>query len=187
MIVFNILIDFCTLRLRKTCFFWGITRQNNQDLSGQVIRTPTFCWFVRIDSQKKTTIFEALGQIRANRVFSPIRIEIRVIRVQSPPLSHFVEGRFTKEGLFFFRSENRFAQIGPLRSWLKQQQLFKMFCACSFGPGTTHNDGNIFECGFDLANTQDIEDPTAFNCMPFWLTPRHTIQLLLMFPLSLVP
>ena len=26
-------------------------------------------------------IIEALGQIRANRVFSPIRIEIRVIRV----------------------------------------------------------------------------------------------------------
>ena len=34
-------------------------------------------------------IFEALGQIRANRVFSPIRIEIRVIRVLSSLLSIF--------------------------------------------------------------------------------------------------
>ena len=42
--------------------------------------------FARIDSQKKTPIFEALGEIRANRVFSPIRIEIRVIPVQSSPL-----------------------------------------------------------------------------------------------------
>ena len=34
----------------------------------------------RFEKQKKTN-FEALGQIRANRVFSPIRILIRVIRV----------------------------------------------------------------------------------------------------------
>ena len=34
-------------------------------------------------------IFEALSQIRVNRVFSPIRIEIRVIRVQSSLLSIF--------------------------------------------------------------------------------------------------
>ena len=58
--------------------------------------------------RKKKPIFEALGQIRANRVFSPIRIEIRVIRVQSLPLSHFFEGRFAKRR--FFRSENRFAE-----------------------------------------------------------------------------
>ena len=59
-----------------------------QELSGLAIRTPTFRRFARIDSQKKP-IFEALGQIRANRVFSPIRIEIRVIRVQSSLLSIF--------------------------------------------------------------------------------------------------
>ena len=39
--------------------------------------------------RKQKTIFEALGQIRANRVFSPIRIQIRVIRVQSSLLSIF--------------------------------------------------------------------------------------------------
>ena len=44
----------------------------------------------------KKTIFEALGQIRANRVFSPIRIEIRAMRVQSSLLSYFLEGRFAK-------------------------------------------------------------------------------------------
>ena len=52
-------------------------------LSGQAIRTPTFRRFAQIDSQKKP-IFEAFGQIRANRVFSPIRIQIRAIRVFSP-------------------------------------------------------------------------------------------------------
>ena len=58
-----------------------------QTLSGQAIRTPTFCRFARMDSResirRKQPIFKALGQIRANRVFYPIRIEIRVIRVQS--------------------------------------------------------------------------------------------------------
>ena len=44
----------------------------------------------RIDSQKKKApIFEALGQIRANRVFSPICIQTRVIRVQFSLLSIF--------------------------------------------------------------------------------------------------
>ena len=64
----------------------------------------------------KKTIFEALAQIRANRVFSPIRIEIRTIRVKSSLLSHFLEGRFAKKGLFFTRIANRFARIGPLGS-----------------------------------------------------------------------
>ena len=59
--------------------------------------------------RKKIPMFEALGQIRANRVFSPIRIEIRVIRVQSSLISHFLEGRFAKRN-GFFRSENRFAE-----------------------------------------------------------------------------
>ena len=45
--------------------------------------------FARIDSQKKTSIFEALGQIRANRVFPPIQIQIRVIRGRSSLLSIF--------------------------------------------------------------------------------------------------
>ena len=66
--------------------------------SAQAIRTPTFCRFARIDSHKpiptpkknkKKPIFEALGHIRANRVFSPIRIQIRVICVQSSLLSIF--------------------------------------------------------------------------------------------------
>ena len=66
--------------------------------------------------RKRIPILDALGQIRANRVFSPIRIEICAIRVQSSLLSHVSEGRFAKkEVIFFFRSENRFARIGPLR------------------------------------------------------------------------
>ena len=43
--------------------------------------------FPEIDSResirKKTSILKALGQIRASRVFPPIPIQIRVIRVQS--------------------------------------------------------------------------------------------------------
>ena len=58
--------------------------------------------FARIDSQKKIPIFEALGQIRVNRVFSPIRIEIRAVRVQSSLLSHFLKGRSAKKNSVFF-------------------------------------------------------------------------------------
>ena len=82
-----------------------------------MIRTPTVRRLARIDSQKNT-FFEPLGQIRANRVFSLICIEIRVIRVQSSLLSHFLEGRFAKKKKFFFRSESirreysRFACVG---------------------------------------------------------------------------
>ena len=89
---------------------------DNFSLSGQAIRTPMFRRFARIDSResirRKIPIFEALSQIRSNRVFSRIRIEIRVIRVQSSLLSHYLKGRFAKRR--FFRSENRFARIGPL-------------------------------------------------------------------------
>ena len=53
-------------------------------------------------------MFEALGQIRANRVFSPIRIGIRMIRVQSSLLSHFWKVDSQQGG--FFRSKNRFAR-----------------------------------------------------------------------------
>ena len=42
-------------------------------------------------------IFEALGLIRANRVFSPIRIDIRAIHIQSSLLSYVLEGRFAKK------------------------------------------------------------------------------------------
>ena len=90
------------------------------DLSGQAIRTPTFCRFARTDSRESTRrklpIFEALGQIRANRVFSPIRIEIRdaiirVIRVQSSLLSHVLQGRFAKRRGFLFESRINLQRI----------------------------------------------------------------------------
>ena len=61
----------------------------------------------------KNPMSEALGQIRANRVFSQIRIQIRVIRVQSSLLSTFWKVASQKK--FSFQSENRFARIGPLR------------------------------------------------------------------------
>ena len=48
-------------------------------------------------------IFEALGQIRANRVFSPIRVEIRAIRVQSC----FLEGRCANGGFFEARIDSQ--------------------------------------------------------------------------------
>ena len=54
------------------------------------------------DSREKLPISEALGQIRANRVFSPIRIEIRVIRVQSSLLSHFFGRSIRKKKQVFF-------------------------------------------------------------------------------------
>ena len=70
---------------------------------------------------KKKPIFEALGQIRANRVFSPIRIQIRgVILVQSSLLSIFWKANSQKKGFFSFSSENRFARIGPLRTRRKR-------------------------------------------------------------------
>ena len=74
---------------------------------------------------KKIPIFEALGQIRANRVFSPIRIEIRVL---SSLLSIFGKVDSQKKGVFEARIDsqrrfairvriaNRFARIGPLRA-----------------------------------------------------------------------
>ena len=76
-----------------------------QYLSGQAIRTPTFRRFAQINSQKTEPIFEAIGQIRANRVFSPIRIEIRVIRVQSSLLSIFWKVDSQKNRFFFFFSK----------------------------------------------------------------------------------
>ena len=53
-----------------------------------------------------------LGQIRTNRVFSPIRIDIRVIRILSSQLPIFWKVDSQKRA--FSRSENRFARIGPL-------------------------------------------------------------------------
>ena len=105
---------------RRKCFNdnWFHFHECIPHLCGQAIRAPMFRRFARTDSResirRKMRIFEALGQIRANRVFSPIHIEIRVIRVQSSLLSHFLEGRFAKRR--FSRSENRFVRIGPLSS-----------------------------------------------------------------------
>ena len=69
----------------------------------------------RIDLQKKT-IFEALGQIRANRAFSPIRIQIRVIRVQSSPaeslLSIFWRVDSKKNGFFKVRIDQQVRNVG---------------------------------------------------------------------------
>ena len=92
--------------------------------------------------RKKIPIFEALGQIRANRVFSPICIEIRVIRVQSSLLSHFWEGRFAKKKQVFskresirgkysrFACELRTATVGvpPHQTVTGQEDL----CLCAF-------------------------------------------------------
>ena len=78
--------------------------------------------------RKKTSIFEALGQIRANHVFPPIRIQIRVICGQSSLLSIFWKVDSQKEGFFEARIDsqrifairvriaNRFARTGPLRT-----------------------------------------------------------------------
>ena len=68
----------------------------------------TFCSFERIDSResirREISIFEALGQIRANRVFSPIRFEIRAIRAQSSLLSGPVFGRTIRKKEVFFEA-----------------------------------------------------------------------------------
>ena len=58
---------------------------------------------------KKTIFFEALGQIRANRVFPPIRILIRVNRAQSSLLSIFCFWKVDsqKEGFFEARIDSR--------------------------------------------------------------------------------
>ena len=91
-----------TLKFRvNTGLGYAIHMHQCVALSGPAIRKPTFRRFARIDSQKKTSIFEALGQIRANRVFPPIRVQLRVIRIQFS-----LEGRFAKR--ICFRSENRF-------------------------------------------------------------------------------
>ena len=101
-------------KIERTCHFenYPFWYRFGAALSGQAIRTPTFRRFARIDSResicKTIPTFEALGQIRANRVFSPIRIGIRVICVQSSLLSHFLEGRFAKKG--FSKREFRFTE-----------------------------------------------------------------------------
>ena len=85
-------------------------QQGHGNLGGQAIRTPTFRRFARIDSRelirKRIPIFEALGQICANRGFSPIRIEILVIRVKSSLLSHFWKGDSQKKGFFLAKRES---------------------------------------------------------------------------------
>ena len=68
--------------------------------------------------RKKEPIFEALGQVRANRGLSPIRIQIRVIRVQFSLLSIFWKVNSQNKGSF--RSENRFAENRPTKIWMLQ-------------------------------------------------------------------
>ena len=67
-------------------------------------------------------IFEALGQNRANRVFSPIHIEIRVIRVQSSLLSHFLEGRFA-QGVFFVSKRESIRANRPTKLPIEATQI----------------------------------------------------------------
>ena len=65
---------------------------------------------------KKKPIFEAIGQIGANRVLSPIRIQIRVIRVRSSLLSifgkldsqksGFSEARIDSQRIFAIRTQS---------------------------------------------------------------------------------
>ena len=109
-----------TYNNKKRTTTMNTTRRQQQQQQQQQTRPLTILNVSGQAIRKKMHIFEALGQIRANRVFSPIRIEIRVIRVQSSLLSHFLEGRFAKTG--FFRSENRFPRIGPLSVTQQQQQ-----------------------------------------------------------------
>ena len=71
----------CPLGEECTFFLWV------RDLSVQAMRTPTIS---RESIRRKIPIFEALGQILANHVFSPIRIEIRVIRVDWEPVDPVV-------------------------------------------------------------------------------------------------
>ena len=95
-------------------------------LSGPAIRTPTFRRFARIDSQK-IPIFEALDQIRANRV--SLRFALKFAGFASNPRCYFLEGQFAKKGVFFCRESridsqrifaicvriaNRCARIDPL-------------------------------------------------------------------------
>ena len=56
--------------------------------------------------RKKMLIFEALGQIRANRVFSPIYIEIRVICVQSSLAIPFFGRSIPQKNVFFSKRES---------------------------------------------------------------------------------
>ena len=67
---------------------------------------------------RKKPVLEALGQIRANRVFSPIRIQIRVIRVQSSLLSIFWKVDSLKKFFFFSKREsiraNRPTKVSPI-------------------------------------------------------------------------
>ena len=97
--------------LPATGIIWALrasVAQRVQNLVGRRFAHQRFA-DSRESIRRKIPIFEALRQIRANHVFSLIRIEIRVIRVQSSLLSHFLEGRFAKTR-FFFRRENRFAE-----------------------------------------------------------------------------
>ena len=69
---------------------------------------------------KQTPIFEALGQIRANCVFSPFRIEIRVIRVQSSLLSHFWKVDSQNKVFFLKRESIRANRPTKLRGYRQE-------------------------------------------------------------------
>ena len=56
--------------------------------------------------RKKEPIFEALGPIRANRILSEIRIQIRLIRVQSSLLSIFWKVDSQNQFFFFSKRES---------------------------------------------------------------------------------
>ena len=84
----------------------GFQRRNLFSLVGRRFAQQRFA-DSRESIRREMRFFGALGQIRANRVFSPIRIEIRVIRVQSSLLSHLLEGRFAKGGFFEARIDSR--------------------------------------------------------------------------------
>ena len=114
----NLFVDegICRDPHQTSQYAWKVGHQNPVPLVGRRFAHQRFADSCEsICKTKKTSIFEALGQIRANGVFPPIRIQIRVIRVQSSLLSIFWKVDSQKEAFFFFERESIRAN-GPLRS-----------------------------------------------------------------------
>ena len=89
----------------------AMSPSSSAQLVGRRFAHQRFADWRGIDSREsirnKTPIFQALGQIRANRVFSPLRIQIRVIRVQSLLSSIFCKVDSQNNGFFEARIDSQ--------------------------------------------------------------------------------
>ena len=135
------------------------------DLSGQAIR------------KQNMPMFEALGQIRANRVFSPIRIETRVIRVQSTLLSIFWNVNSQKKG--FFLCETRIDSQRIFRAATLQKcgsEICLRFSLPKVSWNLAWNFGEIFRATFSRVWVSEGKLHQNFTSNTVWKKKENITQ-----------